>query len=108
MRNQPVLALSVASFLSIASLSVFAAGPEMVFTRVKAIPEAGTVTEDVLLTPAHELSFEPPPGWREIVDKDEVRVSWTDLQYNATSALRVFPNIDSTDKLGWARLGEKV
>ena len=61
-------------------------------TRTRAIPEAGTVTNSVLCSSRHELAFQPPRGWKESFDTNNLQFTWISGDYASMVRLKISPS----------------
>lgn len=76
-------------------------------TRGVEIPEAGFVTNTVLYTARHELTFLPPRHWKESFDTNALAFAWNSKDYATELRLRIASALQAAE-LKPEELREKI
>lgn len=99
----------LAFLIAVLATSAPPARAESVFisTRGVEIPEAGFVTNTVLCTARHELTFLPPRDWKENFDTNALTFVWSSADYATELRLRIVAAVQPAE-LKPEELREKV
>lgn len=98
-----------ALLLSALTITAAPSQAESVFitTRGVEIPEAGFVTNTVLYTARHELTFLPPLNWKESFDTNTLVFTWSSKDYATELRLRIASALQAAE-LKPEELREKI
>lgn len=98
-----------ALLLSALTMTAAPSQAESVFitTRGVEIPEAGFVTNTVLYTARHELTFLPPRHWKESFDTNALAFAWSSKDYATELRLRIASALQAAE-LKPEELREKI